>query len=58
LKSHAENFGKKFAERFMAACTPTALILYGTPNAAAKAVMAQYGAVYFTKLQHYSEIGS
>ena len=55
LKSHAEYFGKVFAERFMAACTPTKLILYGTPNAEAKAIMEQYGAIYYTKIQHYSE---
>ena len=57
LKSHADNFGKVFAMRFMAACTPTKLILYGTPNDAAKAVMEQYGAIYFTKIHHYSEAG-
>jgi hypothetical protein len=57
LKSHADNFGKVFGMRFMAACTPTKLILYGTPNAAAKAVMEQYGAIYFTKIHHYSEAG-
>jgi quinol monooxygenase YgiN len=52
---HAENFGKVFAERFMAACTPSKLILYGTPSATAKEVMKQYGATYFTKVEHYNE---
>lgn len=58
LKSHAENFGKVFAGRFNEACTPTKLILYGTPSDAAKAVMEQYGAIYFTKIEHYSETKS
>jgi quinol monooxygenase YgiN len=57
LKSHADNFGKVFAMRFMAGCTPTKLILYGTPNAAAKAVMEQYDAIHFTKIHHYSDAG-
>jgi hypothetical protein len=34
---------------------PTKLILYSTPNAAAKAIMEQYGAIYFTKIEHYAE---
>jgi beta-alanine degradation protein BauB len=55
LIAHATNFGVVFAERFMATCTPTKLILYGVPNAAAKAIMQQYGAIYFTKIEHYSE---
>jgi hypothetical protein len=42
----------------MAACTPTKLVLYGTPNAEAKSVMEQYGAIYFTKIQHYSVAGA
>jgi len=56
--AHATNFGNVFAERFMAACTPTKLILYGAPNTAEKAIMEQYGAIYFTKIRHYSEDGT
>jgi hypothetical protein len=56
--AHSTNFGNVFAERVMAACTPTKLILYGAPNTAEKAIMEQYGAIYFTKIRHYSEDGT
>jgi quercetin dioxygenase-like cupin family protein len=58
LIAHATNFGNVFPERFITACTPTKLTLYGAPNAAAKAIMAQYGAIYFTKIEHYSEVSA
>jgi quinol monooxygenase YgiN len=51
LAAHAENFGRVFAERFMAACTPTHFNVYGQPNAAAKAILAQYGPSYLTKIE-------
>jgi hypothetical protein len=51
LITHAENFGSVFSERFMQACNPTRFNVYGTPNEAAKAVLAQYDPTYFTKIR-------
>ena len=51
LITHAENFGRVFSERFMQACNPVRFNVYGTPNDAAKAVLAQYVPAYFTKFR-------
>jgi quinol monooxygenase YgiN len=50
LVAHADNFRNVFAERFMAACTPKRLSVYGTPSDPVKAVLAQYGAVFFSTI--------
>jgi quinol monooxygenase YgiN len=44
--THLENFGAKFAERFLAAVDPTRFVVYGTPNDAAKAGLSGLGPTY------------
>jgi quinol monooxygenase YgiN len=51
LITHAENFGRVFSERFMQTCNPTRFNVYGTPNDAAKTILAQYGPTYFIKFR-------
>ena len=51
LITHAEDFGRVFSERFKQTCNPTRFNVYGAPNDAAKAVLAQYGPTYFTKFR-------
>lgn len=50
LFTHAESFGRLYAERFMEACRPTRFDIYGSPSDAAKAVLAQYKPTYFSKI--------
>jgi quinol monooxygenase YgiN len=56
LRAHGEKFARVFSERFMAACTVTHFVLYGEPDAAAKEMMAQYGATYMTRIKPLSEV--
>lgn len=53
LVAHVRSFGN-FAERFMQACRPTRFHVYGTPNEAAKAALADFGPVYFSPLGGFS----
>ena len=43
---HLGNFGSKFADRFLACFTPTALFVYGEPSAEARAALDGFGARY------------
>jgi len=47
--AHVHGFGA-FAERFMQACRPTRFHIYGTPNAAVKAALADFSPVYFSPI--------
>lgn len=47
---HLGNFGTKFAERFLAAVTPTQLTVYGDPDAETRAALAGLGAVHLEKI--------
>jgi quinol monooxygenase YgiN len=47
--AHVKGFGA-FAERFLQACRPTRFDIYGTPNEAVKAALADFGPVYFSPL--------
>jgi len=49
LVKHVDSFGA-FAQRFMEACYPTRFHVYGTPNDAVKAALADLNPVYFTPL--------
>lgn len=44
--THLDNFGTKFADRFLACFEPTSLSVYGEPNAQAKAALDGLGATY------------
>ena len=44
--AHLGAFGANFMDRFMQIFQPTALYVYGNPNAAAKEVLDNFGAVY------------
>jgi len=43
---HMANFGEKYAGRFLACVNPSKMIVYGTPNDEARAVLDKLGAVY------------
>jgi len=47
LVAHVQSFGA-FAERFLQACRPTRFHVYGTPNEAAKAALADLHPLYFS----------
>jgi quinol monooxygenase YgiN len=51
--AHVESFGN-FAERFLKACRVTRFHVYGTPNEAAKAQLADLQPVYFNQLGGFS----
>jgi quinol monooxygenase YgiN len=53
LVTHVESFGA-FAKRFMEACHPTRFHVYGTPNEAVKAALADLNPVYFSPLGGFS----
>jgi quinol monooxygenase YgiN len=53
LVTHVESFGA-FAKRFMEACHPTRFHVYGTPNEAVKAALADLNPIYFTPLGGFS----
>jgi len=44
--THLQNFGANFAERFLAAATPTRFTVYGTPSAEVKEGLNALGATY------------
>jgi hypothetical protein len=48
--AHATTFGRSFAERFLQTCRQIGLDVYGAPNDAAKALLDQYGASYYSKV--------
>lgn len=48
--THAESFGKFFMERFLKTCRQTGLGVYGSPNAAAKALLDAFNPTYYSKL--------
>lgn len=52
--THLAGFGN-FADRFMACCTPTAVRVYGEPNAEVKGILDQFGAVYFAPLEGFAK---
>jgi len=47
---HLGSFGKLYAERFMAAATPTRFSLYGAPSDEVKQALAPIGAVHFGQI--------
>ena len=44
--SHLQGFGENFAERFLAAITPTRFTVYGNPNEAARDVLSGLNPTY------------
>jgi hypothetical protein len=46
MVAHVGGFLAKWAERFLAAVDVTRFTVYGSPNAAAKAMLDGFGAVY------------
>lgn len=44
--THLDNFGAKFADRFLACFEPTSLSVYGEPSAQAKTALDELGATY------------
>ena len=55
LLAHAANFGRVYAERFMAACTPSRFSIYGEPDAEAAAALTRYGAVLYSNIVRPTE---
>ena len=51
---HMATFDEKYAARFMALLTPTRVTLYGRPNAAIRAGLAPFGAVYMAPAAGFS----
>jgi len=51
--THVTNFGK-FAERFIAACRPVRFDVYGPISAEAKALIKDFGPVYYSHLGGFS----
>ena len=51
--AHVNSFGN-FAERFLNACRPTSFHVYGAPNEAAKAQLADLHPLYFKNLGGFS----
>ena len=47
VMAHHENFGSKFAERFLACFEPNTMSVYGEPSADARAALDGIGAAYF-----------
>jgi quinol monooxygenase YgiN len=47
--AHGTTFGARFVERFLKTCRTTGLDVYGSPNAAAKELLAGYGPTFYTK---------
>ncbi len=47
---HLESFGQNFAERFMAAVTPTGLVVYGDPNDEVRAALSAFGPVHMAQI--------
>ncbi len=43
---HLDNFGTKFAARFMAALEPTRMVVYGDPSDEARRLLSTMGAVF------------
>lgn len=52
--THMNTFGKKFAERFLAAVDQTRFAVYGNPNNEAKTVLTGVGAVFMTPFGGFS----
>ena len=48
--THLGSFGQNFAERFMAAVTPTRLVVYGDPNDEVRAALSAFGAVHMAQI--------
>ena len=44
---HLGNFGTKFADRFMAILTPTAITVYGPASVQVKAALGSFGPVHY-----------
>ena len=51
--AHVQSFGL-FAERFMKACRPTRFDVYGVPDEAVKAALADFGPAYYSRLGGFS----
>ena len=47
---HLESFRQNFAERFMAAVTPTRLVVYGDPSGEVRAALSAFGAVHMAQI--------
>ncbi len=48
--THLGSFGQNFAERFMAAVTPTRLVVYGDPSDEVRAALSAFGAVHMAQI--------
>ncbi len=48
--THLGSFGQYFAERFLAAVTPTRLVVYGDPNDEVRAALSAFGAVHMAQI--------
>ena len=48
--AHLDNFGSKFADRFLTIFEPTSLHVYGEPSDEARAALDLFGAVYLGTL--------
>jgi quinol monooxygenase YgiN len=49
-----QTFGPKFSKPFLALAKPTRLIVYGTPSAEAKKVLAPFNPVYMTPIDGFT----
>lgn len=53
LVAHVQGFGK-FAERFLQACRPVRFDVYGSPSDEAKAILTDFGPIYYSHLGGFS----
>jgi quinol monooxygenase YgiN len=52
--THIGTFGERYAERFLSLLTPTAVHLYGAPDAAVREALAGFGAVVMEPVGGFS----
>lgn len=54
LLAHAATFSEKYSERFLQTLSPVRLVVYGSPNAAAREALADLQPVYMRSLSGFS----
>jgi len=50
VMTHLGTFGERFAERFLAILKPVRFVVYGSPDAAVRGALADFGPVYMQDL--------
>ncbi len=51
---HMGSFGRNFAERFLARCKPTRLVVFGSPDETVKGALAALSPLYMQQIGGYS----